>query len=206
MTLLEQLLADDTLFEGWERVRKNQGMAGSDGQTIEHFGRNLFSRLLDLKEHVRRKSYQPQPLLEFHITKPSGGQRRLAVPAVRDRVLQSAACIILTPILEREFQEQSFAYRVGRSVPMAVARVAWYRDQGYQWVVDADIQSFFDNIDHKLLIGMLRANLGGDHSLLPLIELWLAAVANPGRGQPYLLTKGVPQGGLCKALHKPPYA
>ena len=193
MTLLDEMLDEANLFAAWERVRKNKGGPGVDGQTLAQFSVNVFSRLLTLKQQVERGEYQPKPLREVRIPKRSGRLRRLAVPAVRDRVLQSACTRVLAPVLEKAFEEPSFAYRVGRSVPLAVARVAWYRDRGYQWVVDADIHTFFDEVDHGLLLAKLRRTLD-DHSLLPLIELWLAAVVQPEEEQPYLLTKGIPQG------------
>lgn len=200
-SLLEAVVGSKNLFAAWEKVKANGGMAGTDGQGIKAFGHNVFGRLLTLKQQVEKGEYRPQPLKELHLAKPDGGVRRLAVPAVRDRVLQTATARVLTPILEREFEAPSYGYRAGRSVKMAVARVAAYRDQGFQWVVDADIQTFFDQVDHPTLLQKLRRTLS-DESLMPLIELWLSAVVQPAddNGQPYLLTKGVPQGSPLSPL------
>lgn len=199
-SLLQALLEPGNLFAAWEKVRKNEGMAGVDGQSIELFEHNVFGRLLTLKHQVERREYQPQPLLTLTIPKPAGGIRTLAIPTVRDRVLQTAAARVLTPLLDRHLESASYAYRAGRSVAMAVARVAHYRDQGYQWVVDADIQTFFDEIDHALLLAKLRRTLS-DHSPLQLIALWLAAIVQPAEGgTPYLLSKGVPQGSPISPL------
>lgn len=193
-TLLDAALDDANLFEAWLKVRANKGAAGVDAQTIDQFGVNVFGRLQTLRDHVRRQEYRPQPLQRFAIPKANGKLRYLAVPTVRDRVLQTAVARVLTPVLDQAFEHASYGYRSGRSVPMAVARVAYWRDQGYQWVVDADIESYFDNIDHALLVAKLRRTLD-DHTLLPLIELWLAAIIQPSDGSPpYLLTRGVPQG------------
>lgn len=198
--LRDAALDDANLFEAWLKVRANQGAAGVDGQTIDQFAVNVFGRLQTLRDQVRRGEYRAQPLLRWAIPKPNGKWRYLAVPTVRDRVLQTAVARVLTPILDKAFEHASYGYRSGRSVPMAVARVAYWRDQGYQWVVDADIESYFDNIDHGLLLAKLRRTLD-DHSLLPLVELWLAATVQPGDGgQPYLLTKGVPQGSPISPL------
>ncbi|TSE29547.1 CRISPR-associated endonuclease Cas1 [Tepidimonas taiwanensis] len=192
--LLHAAIDEATLFDAWRKVRANQGAAGVDGQTIEQFGTNVLGRLQTLRDHVRRGEYRPQPLLQWAIPKANGKLRYLAVPTVRDRVLQTAAALVLTPLLDRAMEHASYAYRSGRSVQMAVARVAYWRDQGYQWVVDADIEGYFDNIPHGLLLDKLRRTLQ-DHSLVPLIELWLAATIQPADGSPpYLLTKGVPQG------------
>ncbi|GAB4303651.1 MAG: hypothetical protein Kow0096_25800 [Thiohalomonadaceae bacterium] len=199
MNLLAQTLDDANLFAAWQRVRANGGAAGVDKQSIDQFEVNVFGRLLGLKHAVEKHQYRPLALLETFIPKPDGTQRRLAIPAVRDRVLQTACARILAPLLEKEFEEPSFAYRIGRSVQMAVARVAWYRDRGYRWVVDADIHTFFDEISHSQLVDKLRRSLN-DHSLVPLIELWLAATVQPTQGQPYLLTRGVPQGSPISPL------
>jgi CRISPR-associated protein Cas1 len=197
--LYQAMLADATLYAAWEKVRDNDGMPGVDGVSLEQFGEKLFSRLISLRDSVQTGHYRPQPLLQVTLERPGKKDRHLAVPTVRDRILQTAAARVLAPVLEQEFEHCSYAYRAGRSVPMAVARVAHYRDQGYRWVVDADISSFFDNIDHETLLTKLRRTLP-DHSLLPLIELWLAAVIHsPGR-QPRLLTKGVAQGSPLSPL------
>lgn len=197
---LLSVLDPDNLFAAWEKVRGNAGMAGADGQGIDEFGHNVFARLLTLKHQVERGEYRPQPLRVLSMPKPDGSQRRLAVPAVRDRVLQTAAARVLGPVLDKHLEDASYAYRAGRSVPMAVARVAHHRDQGYQWVVDADIETFFDQIDHDLLLAKLRRTLD-DHSLLPLVQLWLAAtLVDTGSSQPRLLTRGVPQGSPISPL------
>lgn len=193
MSLLSAALDDANLFEAWQKVRGNGGAAGVDGQSLDFFAKNVFGRLQTLREHVLTGEYRPQPLLQCVIPKDNGKLRYLAVPTVRDRVLQTAVARVLTPELEREFEHASYAYRAGRSVQMAVARVAHYRDQGFQWVVDADIQSYFDEVAHPLLIAKLKRTLS-DHSLLPLVELWLASTIQPPDSQPYLLDKGIPQG------------
>lgn len=198
--LIELAIEPGNLFAAWEKVSKNAGMPGVDGQSIDDFAHNVFGRLLTLKHQVERKEYRPLPLRGLSIDKPDGSERRLAVPAVRDRVLQTAVARVLGPLFDKHLEETSYAYRVGRSVPMALARVAHYRDQGYQWVVDADIQTFFDEIDHALLLAKIRRTIA-DHSLLPLIELWLAATLQPHDGsQPRLLIKGVPQGSPLSPL------
>jgi len=195
VSLLDQSLDDANLFEAWLKVRANKGAAGVDGQTIEQFAVNVFGRLQTLRDHVRRGEYRPLALLRVAIPKPNGKLRYLAIPTVRDRVMQTAVARVITPLLDRAFEHASYGYRSGHSVAKAVARVAYWRDQGYHWVVDADIDSYFDNIDHALLLDKLRRTIS-DHSLLPLIELWLAATVqsvDPAE-QPFLLTKGVPQG------------
>lgn len=201
MTLLAQALAEPALYAAWQKVEANGGMAGVDGVTIESYSAKLFGRLITLKKDLEQGRYVPMPLLEFPIPKDNGKIRYLAVPTVRDRVIQTAVARVLGPKLDAQFEDPSYGYRPGRSVQQAIARVADYRDQGYQWVVDADITTFFDNIDHDILMAKLAQAVPDDDSLWPLIRMWLAAVVQPAMAeQSRLLTKGVPQGSPLSPL------
>jgi len=199
MTLLSTSLKDDNLFAAWSKVRDNGGAAGVDGISIGQFGEKLFGRLVTLRSEVEQRQYQPSALLELFIPKKNGKLRRLCIPTVRDRILQTSVAQVLMPYVEPELEVSSFAYRKGRSVKMAVATITQYRDEGYQWVVDADITTFFDQIDHRLLIEKLTRTIP-DGSVVPLIELWLAATIQSEHQPPYLLQKGVPQGSPISPL------
>jgi CRISPR-associated protein Cas1 len=190
--VLDDILTDASLLAGWARVRENRGGPGVDGQTIEQFGRRLMGNIRLLRNEVNYETYRPLPLLRVYIPKKSGGERPLSIPAVRDRVLQSATAIVLTPVFEAEFEEVSFAYRRGRSVDQAAARVAALRDQGYRWVVDADIRAFFDEVDHRLLMREVE-RLVEDDGIRRLIRLWLRAEIQQGKRR-WRIKKGVPQG------------
>jgi len=201
MQLLNAALTEENLFLAWEKVRDNAGSPGIDGISIESFGEKLFGRLITLKKDIEQARYVPQPLLGLTIPKENGKLRQLAIPTVRDRIAQTAVARVLTPVLEKEFEAASFGYRPGRSVAQAVERVARYRDEGYRWVVDADIQGYFDHVDHAALLARLREVLKQDLSLLPLIELWLAGVLHFEDGrQPVLITRGIPQGSPLSPL------
>ncbi len=139
---IRQVLSDSNLLQAWYRVKANDGCAGIDGESLSDFERRLFSRLALLKDEVRYRTYRPRPLLRVHIPKKSGGLRPLSIPAVRDRVLQTAVSLVITPLFEEEFEECSYAYRRGRSVKMAVEKIEQLRDEGFIWVVDADIQTY----------------------------------------------------------------
>jgi len=190
--ILEDIITDANLLAGWAKVRENQGGPGVDGQTIEQFERKLQSHISTLRNEVHYDTYRPLPLLRVMIPKKSGGERALAIPAVRDRVLQSATAIVLTPLFEAEFEDVSFAYRRGRSVDKAATRVVSLREQGYRWVVDADIHAFFDEVDHRLLLKEVQ-KLVFDEGILRLIKRWLRARVRDGKHE-YRLTRGVPQG------------
>ncbi|HRI93048.1 MAG TPA: CRISPR-associated endonuclease Cas1 [Accumulibacter sp.] len=172
MALLDNLLAEDTLTQAWERVRSNGGAPGVDGIDIDEFGRNALIRITRLRDQLRDGRYQPTPLLRVELPRPGREPRLLGIPSVRDRVLQTAAALVLGPLLDRHFEDESYAYRPGRSVRDAIARVAELRDRGLAWIVDADIRAFFDNIPHRDLLARLAALLP-DNSLLPLIRQWL---------------------------------
>jgi group II intron reverse transcriptase/maturase len=195
---LEMVLTNATLYAAWSQVKENQGCAGVDGQTIEDFEIDLDANLAGLKNEVLAGTYRPLPLLRAWMPKKDGGQRPLAIPAVRDRVLQTAVALVITPMLEAEFEDCSFAYRKGRSVDQAVKRVARLRDEGYLYVVDADIQRFFDEIDHNILLQELEKLINAP-DILDLIRLWLEAeIADESHR--IQVVKGVPQGSPLSPL------
>ena len=173
-------------------MEENKGCGGINGVTLARFGAELQANLDALANEVTYETYQPHPLLRVDVEKQSGGTRPLSIPVIRDRVLQTAVALVLTPVFEAEFEEISFAYRKGRSVDQAVARIEQLRNQGFRWVVDADIQTFFDEVDHGLLIKQVR-KLVTDKAILRLIRQWLKATVVDGN-QRFQLSKGVPQG------------
>ena len=192
MPSLVDVLSDTTLYNAWLKVLDNQGCAGIDGVNLGGFAKHLWRNLETLANEVRYHTYQPKPLLKVEIEKKSGGIRALAIPCIRDRVLQTAVAMVLTPIFEAEFEDISYAYRKGRSVKQAVARIEVLRNQGYQWVVDADIKTFFDQVDHDLLMEQVE-RLVSDKEILRLIRLWLKSTIVDGK-QRYHLKLGLPQG------------
>jgi len=155
-----------------------------------------------LRVEVLARDYQPAPLLGVSLPKPGGGARGLAIPTVRDRVLQTAVAQTIAPLLEARFADCSYAYRPGRGVADAVGQVVRHRDAGLHHVVDADIEQFFDNIDHALLLEHLQAALPPSAAgIIILVGLWLAADLHPaGGGAARLVERGVPQGSPLSPL------
>ncbi|GJL72549.1 MAG: hypothetical protein NMNS01_17480 [Nitrosomonas sp.] len=192
MSCFDDIVSPRTLYKAWEKVVKNQGCAGIDGVNISTFSANLHTNLETLANEVKYNTYRPHPLLEVEINKKLIGTRSLLIPVIRDRVIQTAAAIVLTPLFEAEFEDASYAYRKGRSVNQAITRIEQLRNQGYQWVVDADIQTFFDQVDHKLLMRQVQ-QLIKDRDILRLIRLWLTMTVVDGDMR-FRLTKGIPQG------------
>ena len=198
MDLLTQTLYDQNLLSAWQRVCANNGAPGSDHVTIDAFGHNLLNQLLILKTQVANSRYQCQPLLQVKLERVGKEPRLLAIPSVRDRVLQTACSQILTPIIDPYLPSENMGFRPGCSVPDAVQQVIDWRDRGYQWVLDADIEKFFDRIDHSTLLNRLKEFLP-DHSLLNLIGHWLTV---PVLSNNHLLDRdqGLPQGSAISPL------
>jgi group II intron reverse transcriptase/maturase len=183
-----------TLRAGFIRVRDNHGCAGADGVTIDEFQSNLDVNVFALEEALVQNVYWPLPLLEILVDRGDGSARRLCVPAVRDRIAQAAALAVLSPIFEAEFERCSFGYRPGRSVRDAVLQIKAYFDQGYRWVVEADIDAFFDSVDHELLLTRVR-RLISEERIVRLLELWVRAAVWDG-SQVRRLKRGIPQGAV----------
>ena len=155
-TMLDQILTRRTLYAAFERVRDNAGCRGVDGVTVGEFHDNLETELDHIQDRLLRRRYHPLPLLQFQVPKNPEKMRTLCVPTVRDRVVQTATHLVTREVFEREFEDCSYAFREGRSVKDAVHRIDDLRRQGFLWVVDADIEGFFDNIDHGRLLARLR--------------------------------------------------
>ena len=181
--LYDQLSSFDLLWEAWKKVEGNRGAAGGDGVTIGMFRRTAGQSLHRIAQSLRDRTWAPGPSRRVMIPKRSGGLRPLDIPCVSDRVVQTAVARLLEPVFEPEFNDSSFAYRKGRSVAQAVARVASHRRAGFTWAVDADIERYFENVPHGPLVDRIEA-LCPDDRLSALIAFWLDRHAPEGRGLP----------------------
>lgn len=196
--LFDQITAMSTLLRAFDRVEENHGGPGVDGETVEDFGTQLESRLLALRQSLRSGSYRPAPLLHTRMAKAEGGIRILRIPCVRDRVAQTAAALVLTRVLDPEFEDVSYGYREGRSVDQAVRRIMQLRDRGFRWVVDADIERYFDEIPSDKLLERLARHVD-EEEVLALVRQWLTAEVRDGAGG-YRMAKGVAQGSPLSPL------
>lgn len=181
-----------SLSAAFLQVKENQGCAGVDGVTIGMFEEELSRNLSELANELTRKLYSPLPLLQLIVDKGNGEGRALSIPTVRDRVVQTAVLNAIEPILEKEFEDCSFAFRKGRSVKQAVYRIKEYYEAGYKWVIDADIDAYFDNVDHDLLMEKVRKYIADDE-IAGLIESWIKAEVWDGDNIK-AMEKGIPQG------------
>ncbi|WP_205649889.1 reverse transcriptase domain-containing protein [Afifella aestuarii] len=180
-----------TLDQAWARVRANGGCAGGDGETLAAFSRAAARRILSLSKQLREGSYRPRALRIVEIAKKRGGTRPLAIPSIVDRVAQTACAQELTPLLDPMFEDDSFAYRPGRSVAMAVRRIGSLRRKGFVHVVEADIVRCFERIPQAPLLQRLEealAGRSGAERVSDLVAHWLehagASLSTPGTGLP----------------------
>lgn len=196
--VLRHALTRRALDAAFNRVNANQGCAGLDGQTTADFGVLLDSNLRELQRQVLTQTYRPAPVLRAWLPRPGKKPRPLAIPVVRDRVLQTAVADALTPLVEAELESCSFAYRRGRGVRQAVERIQQLQRAGYRWVVDADIEGFFEHIDHETLLQRI-ASVAKESRLLDLLRAWLTAPLSDS-GRLVAIDRGIAQGSPVSPL------
>lgn len=158
-TLLNELLSGDNLKIAKQRIKKNKGASGIDGMKVKELDEYLSKHLDEIKEQIRNKKYSPKPVKRVEIPKPDGGVRNLGVPTVVDRFVQQAIAQVLTPIYEPKFSESSYGFRPNRCCEMAILKALEFMNDGYQWVVDIDLEKFFDNVNHDKMISLIMKDV-----------------------------------------------
>jgi RNA-directed DNA polymerase len=197
--LFDKVYREDILWRAWREVKANAGAAGVDGQTIsdvEHSGVDQF--LVELAVDLRAGNYRPRPVRRVFIPKADGKERPLGIPTVRDRVAQAAAKVVLEPIFEAGFRDCSYGFRPRRSAHQAMGVIRSAVNTGANWVVDADITAFFDQVDSTVLLKLVAKRVN-DQRMLKLIRQWLTAGVMLG-GEFTPSEQGVPQGSVISPL------
>ncbi len=196
--LTQRILDPENVRRAMRKVKANKGAPGIDGITVRDLPAHLEELWPSLEPLIREGRYRPQPVLRKSIPKPGGGERMLGIPTVLDRVIQQAILQVLEPILDPSFSPHSYGFRKGKSVHQAVLAAKSYIEQGYGWVVDVDLEKFFDRVNHDVLMNRLARRVG-DKRLLRLIRAFL----NSGimaDGVKLDSKEGTPQGGPLSPL------
>jgi RNA-directed DNA polymerase len=196
--LLEAVVARENLLKAYAQVMRNKGAAGIDGMSVEQLKPYLQTHWAQLKESLLKGTYQAQPVRCVEIPKPSGGVRQLGIPTVVDRFIQQALQQVLSPLFEPGFSESSYGFRPGRSAHDAVKQARAYVAEGRRWVVDLDLEKFFDRVNHDILMSRLARRIN-DKRVLSLIRSYLQAGLMRG-GVVSPRVEGTPQGGPLSPL------
>ena len=191
--LLAQVLERTNLQRALKQVRQNKGAPGIDGMTVDELPEYLRHRWLEIRGQLVAGTYRPQPVRRVEIPKPDGRKRLLGIPTVLDRFIQQAIAQVVSAHWEPHFHPKSYGFRPGRSAHQAVRQVQADIRNGYRWVVDLDLEAFFDRVNHDRLMARLKRHVN-DRGLLRLVNRYLKAGVCVGQGiEPTL--RGVPQGG-----------
>ena len=196
--MLERILSNENIERAYKKVYANKGAGGVDGVTTKELAEYMQANWSSIKEQIRTRTYKPQPVLRVEIPKPNGGVRKLGIPTVMDRVIEQAITQVITPMFEPSFHENSYGFRPNRRCEQAIVRLLELFNDGFVWVVDIDLEKFFDNVPQdKLMSYVGRVIHDGDTE--SLIRKYLkAGVMNQGKYEP--TDVGTPQGGNLSPL------
>ena len=193
MKLIEKILSEENLNEAMKRVEANKGASGVDKMQVSELESYFKEHKEEIKTSIMEMKYKPQPVRRVYIPKPNGKKRPLGIPTVVDRVIQQAIAQVLSQIYDASFSDNSYGFRPNRSEQDVIEKVLIYLNEGYEWVIDLDIEKYFDTVNHDKLISILREKVN-DKTTLHLIRAFLrAGVMENGLISPTDI--GVPQGG-----------
>ncbi|MCL7749989.1 reverse transcriptase domain-containing protein, partial [Halalkalibacter alkaliphilus] len=159
----------DNLNQAFKQVKRNKGAAGVDGMTVQELGAYMALNKEEIISQIRQRIYHPQPVLRVEIPKPNGGVRLLGIPTVKDRVIQQAIAQILTPMFDKKFSEYSYGFRPNRYAEMAILQALEYFNDGQDWIVDIDLERFFDTVHHDRLMNLVSRTVD-DGDVISLIR------------------------------------
>ena len=198
LLLLEEVLRRDNLLRALKRVHTNRGGPGVDGQTVDQLVEYLKQEWPYIRRQLLSGNYTPRPVRVVKIPKGNGGERTLGIPTVLDRLIQQAITQVISPIFEPHFSDDSYGFRPGRSAHQALKRTCEHIEEGCRWVVDLDLENFFDRVHHDILMSRIARRIE-DKRLLKLIRKYLEASAMEG-GVASPRTQGTPQGSPLSPL------
>ena len=193
MELLEEILTKENLNKAYKKVYQNKGTAGVDGVTVDEIAEYIKENKDRITDKIRKRRYKPQPVKRVQIPKENGKKRNLGIPTVMDRIIQQAIVQVISPIFEGQFSDNSYGYRPKRSAEQAVIKALEYLNDGYEWIVDIDLEKFFDTVNQDRLITIIGRTIK-DGDVVSLIRKYLSAgVMENGVVKPTEV--GTPQGG-----------
>lgn len=195
---MERVVERTNLLAALARVKRNGGSPGMDGMTVEELPEYLKAHWLEIREALLSGMYEPQPVKRVEIPKPAGGVRRLGIPTVLDRFIQHALLQVLRPVWDGTFSQGNYGFRPGRSAHQAIAQAQKHLEAGYSWVVDLDLEKFFDRVNQDKLMSRVKERVT-DRRVLQLIDRYLKAGALTGDGFE-ATPEGGPQGGPLSPL------
>lgn len=178
--MLERILSDENISLAQRRVYANKGASGVDGVTVQELDKYMSENWESIKKQIRERKYKPQPVLRVEIPKESGGVRRLGIPTVVDRTIEQAIAQVISPMFEPQFHDNSYEFRPGRSCRGAIEAALEVLNMGYEWIVDIDLEKFFDNVPQDRLSYVNRVIHDGDTEAL-ICRYLKAGVMNKGR-------------------------
>ena len=198
MELLEEILSRDNMNKAYKKVYQNKGASGIDGITVEEIADYIKENKERILNQIRKRKYEPQPVRRVQIPKENGKKRNLGIPTVMDRIIQQAIVQVISPIFEEQFAETSFGFRAGRSCEQAIIKAMEYLNDGYEWIIDIDLEKFFDTVNQDRLITIIGKTIK-DGDVVSLIRKYLSAgVMENGVLKPTKV--GTPQGGNLSPL------
>lgn len=198
MELLEEILNPENLNKAYKEVYQNKGASGVDGVTVEEIADYIKDNKERIINQIRKRKYKPQPVRRVQIPKENGKKRNLGIPTVMDRIIQQAIVQVISPIFEEQFNDNSYGFRPGRSCEQAIIKALEYLNDGYDWIVDIDLEKFFDTVNQDRLITIIRRTIK-DGDVVSLIRKYLSAgVMENGVLKP--TEQGTPQGGNLSPL------
>ena len=198
MELFDVILSKENLNRAYKKVIANKGASGIDKVTVEELGKYIRENKEEIINSLRNRTYFPKPVRRVYIPKSNGKKRPLGIPTVLDRTIQQAIAQPISDIYEKVFSEYSYGFRPNRSCHDAITQALKYLNSGYEWVVDIDIEQFFDKVNHDKLIQILREQVN-DSSVLNLIRKYLRAGVME-KGIIKATKTGVPQGGPISVI------
>ena len=198
MELLEKILEKENLNKAYKHVKANKGAPGVDGVTVDEAYESITQNKEKWLHQIRKRTYKPQPVRRVQIPKENGTMRNLGIPTVFDRIIQQAIVQVLSPIFEEQFSETSYGFRPGRCCENAVIKALEYLNDGYEWIVDIDLERFFDTVDQDRLINIIMRTIK-DGNVVSLIRKYLSAGVMD-KGVTKVTEKGTPQGGNLSPL------